>query len=84
MDEIDPLLNVALQASLASLEKFLLIVVDLGKDVVGFLCSGGLMFGQQSAAEVENKWSIFLHIPQSQRVLRNNLHQSPWRWHHRR
>lgn len=45
MDEIDPLLDVALQASLASLEKFLLIVVNLGKDVVGFLCSGGLMFG---------------------------------------
>lgn len=45
MDEIDPLLNVALQARLASLEKFLLIVVDLGKDVVGFLRSGGLMLG---------------------------------------
>ena len=44
MDEIDPLLDIALQASLASLEKFLLIVINLGKDVVGFLCSGGLIF----------------------------------------
>ena len=45
MDEIDPFLNVALEASLAGLEKFLLFVVNLGKDVVGFLCSGGLIFG---------------------------------------
>ncbi len=45
MNEIDALLNIALQASLASLEKLFLFVVNLGKDVVGFLCSGGLMFG---------------------------------------
>lgn len=45
MNEIDALLNVALQASLASLEKLFLFVVNLGKDVVSFLCSGGLTFG---------------------------------------
>ena len=44
MNEIDALLNVALEASLASLEKLFLIVVNLMKDVVGFLCAGGLIF----------------------------------------
>lgn len=44
VNEIDALLNVALEASLASLEKLFLIVVNLGKDVVGFLCAGGLIF----------------------------------------
>lgn len=43
MNEINALLDVALQASLASLEKLLLVVIDLGKNVVGFLCSGGLI-----------------------------------------
>ena len=45
MNEINALLNVALQASLASLEKLFLVVIDLGKDVVGFLCSRGLIIG---------------------------------------
>ena len=45
VNEINALLNVALQASLGSLEKLFLVVIDLGKDVVGFLCSGGLILG---------------------------------------
>ena len=45
MDEINAFLNVALQASLASFEKLFLFIVNLGKDVVGFLRSRGLMFG---------------------------------------
>ena len=45
MNKINALLNVALQTSLGSLEKLLLVVIDLGKDVVGFLCSRGLIIG---------------------------------------
>ena len=45
VNEIDALLNVALQASLASLKKLFLFVVNVAKNVVGFLGSGGLIFG---------------------------------------
>ncbi len=40
--KLDPLLNVALQACLASFQKFLLTFIYLAEDIVGFLYAGGL------------------------------------------
>lgn len=50
MNEINALLNIALQALYASFKKLLLVIVQLRENVVGFLRSRRLTFCQQKAA----------------------------------
>ena len=62
VNEINALLNVALQALCASFEELLLVVVQLREDIVDFFRSGGLVSCQQKVAAIE---TLSLHTPSS-------------------
>lgn len=62
VNEINALLNVALQALCASFEELLLVVIQLREDIVGFFRSGGLVSCQQKVAAIE---TLSIHTPSS-------------------